>query len=30
MEWHRRLDAGAAALALADEQLACYCDIGTP
>ena len=30
IEWHRRLDAGAAALALTDEQLARYCDMGPP
>ena len=30
VEWHRRLGAGTAALALTDEQLACYCEIGQP
>jgi CDP-glucose 4,6-dehydratase len=30
IEWYRRLDAGAAALALTDEQLARYCNIGPP
>jgi CDP-glucose 4,6-dehydratase len=30
IDWHRRLAAGAAALALTDEQVARYCDIGPP